>query len=186
MKVRDLWKSRGSIMKIIGISGWSGNGKTTLLVRLIPALIARGYRVSTIKHAHHKFDIDTPGKDSFRHREAGAMEVLISSSSRWALMHENRDGPETSLEELIAKMAPVDILLVEGFKSEDFPKIEVWRPESGTEPRVASDSSIIALATPDLSFKAHVPILDLNDENSIAEFIIQYFKLEATVHGTAG
>lgn len=173
-------------MKIIGISGWSGNGKTTLLVRLIPALIARGFTVSTIKHAHHKFDIDTPGKDSYRHREAGAAEVLISSSTRWALMHENDDSGEARLDDLISKMAPVDILLVEGFKSEDFPKIEVWRPESGTEPRVTSDNSIIAIATPDRSFKTPVPVLDLNDENAIAEFIIQFFNLEVAAHGTAG
>lgn len=173
-------------MKIIGISGWSGNGKTTLLVRLIPALIARGFTVSTIKHAHHKFDIDTPGKDSYRHREAGAAEVLISSSTRWALMHENDDSVEARLDDLISKMAPVDILLVEGFKSEDFPKIEVWRPESGTEPRVTSDNSIIAIATPDRSFKTPVPVLDLNDENAIAEFIIQFFNLEVAAHGTAG
>jgi molybdopterin-guanine dinucleotide biosynthesis protein MobB len=173
-------------MEIIGISGWSGNGKTTLLTRLIPALIKRGFKVSTIKHAHHKFDIDTPGKDSYRHREAGAEEVLISSSSRWALMHENHGSGEARLEYLIAKMTPVDILLVEGFKSEDFPKIEVWRRESGTEPRVTSDSNIIALATPDLSYSAPVPVLDLNDENAIAEFIVQFFKLEETTHGTAG
>ncbi|MDF2367813.1 molybdopterin-guanine dinucleotide biosynthesis protein B [Sneathiella sp.] len=173
-------------MNIIGISGWSGNGKTTLLTRLIPALIKRGFKVSTIKHAHHKFDIDTPGKDSYRHREAGAEEVLISSSSRWALMHENHDRGEARLDDLIAKMVPVDILLVEGFKSEDFPKIEVWRRESGTEPRVSSDSSIVALATPELSYTAPVPVLDLNDENAIAEFIVQFFKLEVAAHGTAG
>lgn len=173
-------------MEIIGISGWSGNGKTTLLTRLIPALIKRGFKVSTIKHAHHKFDIDTPGKDSYRHREAGAEEVLISSSNRWALMHENHDSGEARLEYLIAKMAPVDILLIEGFKSEDFPKIEVWRRESATEPRVNSDSSIIALATSELSYTAPVPVLDLNDENAIAEFIVQFFKLEEAAHGTAG
>ena len=173
-------------MNIIGISGWSGNGKTTLLTRLIPALLERGYTVSSIKHAHHKFDIDTPGKDSYRHREAGAQEVLISSSSRWALMHENRDGKEASLDELLQKMAPVDILLIEGFKSEDFPKIEVWRAESGTTPRMTSDQSIVAIATPDLALKAPVPVLDLNDENAIADFIVHYFKLEAATHETAG
>ncbi|MEX1034908.1 MAG: molybdopterin-guanine dinucleotide biosynthesis protein B [Sneathiella sp.] len=173
-------------MKVIGISGWSGNGKTTLLVRLIPALIARGYSVSTIKHAHHKFDIDTPGKDSYRHREAGAAEVLISSSTRWAIMHENRDGKEAKLDELIARLSPVDILLVEGFKTEDFPKIEVWRAESGTEPRYTADRSVIALATPDPGHDTPIPTLDLNDEFGIADFIIQYFNLEKAVHGTAG
>ena len=173
-------------MKVIGISGWSGNGKTALLVRLIPALKARGYSVSSIKHAHHNFDIDTPGKDSFRHREAGAAEVLVSSANRWALMHENRDEAEATLDELIAKLSPVDILLVEGFKTEDFPKIEVWRTESGTRPRFMSDKTVIALATPTSDFEAPIPVLDLNDEHCIAEFIIQHFKLERATHGTAG
>ncbi|PHQ71820.1 MAG: molybdopterin-guanine dinucleotide biosynthesis protein B [Sneathiella sp.] len=166
-------------MKILGISGWSGNGKTTLLVRLIPALKARGFSVSTIKHAHHKFDIDRPGKDSFRHREAGAEEVLISSSNRWALMHENLDGQEASLDQLLSLISPVDLLLIEGFKSEDFPKIEVWRKKAGSEARVHTDPSIIAVATPDEIPDASVPLLDLDDESEIANFIIEYFKLKA-------
>ncbi|WP_373089583.1 molybdopterin-guanine dinucleotide biosynthesis protein B [Sneathiella sp.] len=173
-------------MNVIGISGWSGNGKTTLLTRLIPALLDRGYSVSSIKHAHHKFDIDTPGKDSFRHREAGAQEVMVSSSSRWALMHENRGEEEASLEQLIEKMLPVDILLIEGFKEEGIPKIEVWREESGTIPRLQTDRHIIAIATPDQILKSPVPVLNLNDEQSIADFIIRYFGLEVTIHETAG
>jgi molybdopterin-guanine dinucleotide biosynthesis protein MobB len=171
---------------ILGISGWSGNGKTTLLTRLIPELNRRGFTVSTIKHAHHKFDIDRPGKDSFRHREAGAQEVLISSSNRWAFMHENRDGKEATLDELLPMMAPVDILLIEGYKSESFPKIEVWRKEAGSEPRVHTDPTIIAVATSKPGMTFPVPVLDLNDETRVAEFIIQYFKLEVRPHEPAG
>ncbi|MEH6526230.1 MAG: molybdopterin-guanine dinucleotide biosynthesis protein B [Sneathiella sp.] len=173
-------------MNILGISGWSGNGKTTLLTRLIPALIQRGHTVSTIKHAHHKFDIDRPGKDSFRHREAGAHEVLISSTNRWALMHENLDEGEAHLDQLVEKMAPVDLLLIEGFKTEDFPKIEVWREESGTTPRMDVDKTIIALACPNKDFEATIPILNLNDENEIADFIVSYFQLEAVIDVPAG
>lgn len=167
-------------MHIIGISGWSGNGKTTLLTRLIPILNARGYDVSTVKHAHHSFDIDTPGKDSHRHREAGASEVLISSASRWALMHESRDGTEASLQDIIQKVTPVDFLLIEGFKSEKFPKIEVWRPESGSPPRFAGDSTIIALATTEAGYTAPVPVLNLDDEEQVADFIINYFTQEGS------
>jgi molybdopterin-guanine dinucleotide biosynthesis adapter protein len=173
-------------MNILGISGWSGNGKTTLLTRLIPALISRGHSVSTIKHAHHKFDIDRPGKDSFRHREAGAHEVLISSSNRWALMHENTDEGEARLDDLIKKMTPVDILLIEGFKTEDFPKIEVWREESGTTPRMTVDTSIIAIACPDINLDAKIPVLDLNNVNHIADFIVAYFQLGVLANDAAG
>lgn len=173
-------------MNILGISGWSGNGKTTLLTRLIPALIQRGLTVSTIKHAHHKFDIDRPGKDSFRHREAGAHEVLISSSNRWALMHENFDESEAPLEQLLEKMTPVDLLLIEGFKTEDFPKIEVWREESGTTPRMDIDKTIIAIACPSKDLKAAIPVLNLNDENEIANFIVAYFQLEVALNVPAG
>ncbi|MFT6556773.1 molybdopterin-guanine dinucleotide biosynthesis protein B [Sneathiella sp.] len=166
-------------MKIIGISGWSGNGKTTLLERLIPSLMSKGYSVSTLKHAHHHFDIDKPGKDSFRHREAGATEVLISSSNRWALMHENRDGQEADMVSLIAQMTPVDILLVEGFKSENFPKIEVWREESDAPPLHLKDETVVAVATDSGTLKTDLPLLDLNDEDAVAEFIIQKFMTKA-------
>ena len=114
-------------MKIFGLTGWSGSGKTTLLVRLIPELIGIGLSVSTIKHAHHSFDIDTPGKDSFEHRAAGASEVMISSARRWALMHENIDDPELGLDSLLDRMSPTDVVLVEGFKDEPHQKIEVYR-----------------------------------------------------------
>ncbi|MBL4740869.1 MAG: molybdopterin-guanine dinucleotide biosynthesis protein B [Sneathiella sp.] len=159
-------------MKVIGISGWSGNGKTTLLERLLPILINRGYSVSTLKHAHHNFDIDKPGKDSFRHREAGATEVLISSAQRWALMHENRDEDEAGLQSLISKMTPVDILLIEGFKKEKFPKIEVWREKNDTEPLFITDNSVVAIATNATDLKTKLPLLNINDEKEIADFII--------------
>ena len=115
-------------MKIFGLAGWSGSGKTTLVKRLLPELILRGYSVSTVKHAHHNFDIDKPGKDSYEHRRAGATEVMVGSANRWALMHENCSGLEPSLEELVARMSSVDILLVEGFKRERHAKLEIHRP----------------------------------------------------------
>ncbi len=166
-------------MKIIGISGWSGNGKTTLLEQLIPALIDKGYTVSTLKHAHHKFDIDRPGKDSHRHREAGATEVLISSAARWALMHENKNEKEADLESLISKMAPVDILLIEGFKKERFPKIEVWREGIKDAPLFTVDDTVVAVATdcPDLDTK--LPLLDLNNAQEVADFVIGKFMNKA-------
>src|SRR3546814_9186396 len=118
-------------MKVLGITGWSGSGKTTLLADLIPLLVAQGLRVSTIKHAHHDFDVDQPGKDSYRHRAAGASEVLISSARRFALMRELRGEPEPGLAELLARLTPVDLVLVEGFKREAHPKIEVSRADPG-------------------------------------------------------
>ncbi|OUR79410.1 molybdopterin-guanine dinucleotide biosynthesis protein B [Alphaproteobacteria bacterium 46_93_T64] len=165
-------------MEVIGISGWSGNGKTTLLENLIPALIDKGFSVSTLKHAHHKFDVDHPGKDSFRHREAGAKEVLISSKTRWALMSENIDDDELSVTELIEKMSPVDILLIEGFKKEDFRKIEIIRNDNDTEPLYKSDPTVIAVATDRNDIKTELPLLDLNDVSAIAAFIIMTCGLE--------
>src|SRR3954447_10594170 len=126
-------RARGPGMRIFGLAGWSGSGKTTLLTGVIPELMARGFAVSTIKHAHHEFDIDRPGKDSWRHRRAGARGVMVASSRRWALMHEMHDSPEPSLDELVARMTPVDLLLVEGFKQQPHPKIEVHRPSLGME-----------------------------------------------------
>ena len=163
-------------MIVLGISGWSGNGKTTLLVKLIPALIDRGYSVSTIKHAHHKFDVDRPGKDSFRHREAGAKEVLISSSARWALMHETRAiEEEAELADLKKHLSPVDILLIEGFKNESFPKIEVWRNVRDTPPLYLNDPSVIAVATDQKIIDANIPVLDIDDSETLADFIVDRF-----------
>ena len=131
-------------MRIFGLAGWSGSGKTTLLAAVIPDLVARGLTVSTIKHAHHEFDIDRPGKDSWRHREAGAREVMVASSRRWALMHELGEAPEPSLDELVARISPVDLLLVEGWKRHPHPKIEVHRPSLGKPLLYLGDPAAVA------------------------------------------
>jgi molybdopterin-guanine dinucleotide biosynthesis adapter protein len=157
---------------VLGLAGWSGSGKTTLLTRLIPALTARGLSVSTIKHAHHAFDIDTPGKDSWRHREAGAAEVLVSSAQRWALMHELRGAREATLDELLAKLAPVDLVLVEGFKREPHAKIEVWRRANGKPPLHPDDPTIVAVASDAPVPGLALPLLPLDDPERIADFIV--------------
>lgn len=162
---------------IIGIIGWSGSGKTSLLSDLLPVLIAKGFTVSTMKHTHHDFDMDQPGKDSYRHREAGAQEVLLTSRKRWALLHELRDAPEYEMDELIAKMAPVDILLIEGFKSHSYPKIEVNRPSLGKKLLCRTDESVVALATDESVDDVGVPLLDLNNIDAIADFIVEYLNL---------
>ena len=159
-------------MKIFGLAGWSGSGKTTLLDALIPQLVQRGVAVSTIKHAHHEFDIDRPGKDSWRHRQAGASEVMVASSRRFALMHELRDAPEPSLEELIARMAAVDLLLVEGFKRDSHPKLEVHRPSVGKPFLYPDDPHIVAIAS-DAPLTAPLPVLPLADVAAIADFILR-------------
>lgn len=167
---------------VIGVTGWSGSGKTALIVRLIPALAARGYRVATVKHAHHAFDIDTPGKDSFEHRAAGATEVVVSSAKRWAIMHENRDTAEPALEDLLAKLSPVDIVLVEGFKNEAHTKIEVHRPVTGVDLICTTNPSIVAVASDaplsgafaDGASATGIPLLDLNDTAAIADFVIAH------------
>lgn len=161
-------------MKIFGLTGWSGSGKTALMVRLIPALTARGLRVSTVKHAHKGFDIDHPGKDSHNHRAAGATEVLVSSPRRWALMHELRDDePELTLSELVAKLSPVDLLLIEGFKREPHAKIEVWRAAVDKPLIAAGDSSIVAVASDGPVPDCPVPVLDLNDAEAVAAFVVE-------------
>lgn len=134
-------------MRLIGLAGWSGAGKTTLLRRLIPALIGQGFSVSTLKHAHHGFDVDQPGKDSWEHRQAGATEVLIGSANRWALMHELRGTAEPDLAALVARLSPVDLVLVEGFKRGPHPKIEVHRVANGKPFLHPEDATILALAT---------------------------------------
>lgn len=160
-------------MILFGITGWSGSGKTTLLVRLIPALVARGLSVSTIKHAHHGFDVDRPGKDSFEHRRAGATEVLIGSANRWALMHELRGAPEPTLPELAARLSPVDVVLVEGFKRNPHPKIEVWRAATGKPPLFPEDAMIRAVASDGPVPGCDRPVLALDDVDAIAAFIIR-------------
>jgi len=161
-------------MKVLGLAGWSGSGKTTLLVGLLPRLVAAGLTVSTVKHAHHSFDVDSPGKDSFRHREAGASEVLVSSANRWALMHENRGADEPGLEELLAHIAPVDLVLVEGFKHERHAKIEVHRQALGQPLLCRSDPSIVAVVTDAVLADLELPVLDVSDQAAVADFILAY------------
>jgi molybdopterin-guanine dinucleotide biosynthesis adapter protein len=158
-------------MRLIGLAGWSGSGKTTLLAKLIPALVAKGQRVSTIKHAHHEFDIDQPGKDSWIHRQAGATEVLVASTRRFALMHELHDEVEPTLPQLLARLALVDIVLIEGFKRDPHPKIEIHRPENGKPLLQPDDPWIAAVASPARVSMA-VPWLPLDDIDAIADFIM--------------
>lgn len=159
-------------MRIIGLAGWSGSGKTTLLTKVIPCLTARGKRVSTLKHAHHAFDVDRPGKDSFEHRSAGATEVLVVSGNRWALMHELRGAPEPELPQLLAKLSDVDLVLVEGFKREPFPKLEIHRVENGKPLLHPDDHWIVAIASDTPLPDATVPVVDLNDIERIADLLL--------------
>jgi molybdopterin-guanine dinucleotide biosynthesis adapter protein len=166
-------------MKVMGLAGWSGSGKTTLMMRLLPELIGRGLTVSTMKHAHHNFDIDQPGKDSYVHRSAGATEVVVSSINRWALMHENRGGPEPSAAELMRQMTPVDLLLIEGFKRESHPKLEVYRRANGKPLLHPEDPHIVAVASDGPLPEVTLPVLALNDTRMIADFILDYCGLTA-------
>jgi len=161
-------------MRIIGLAGWSGSGKTTLVTKVIPRLVARGLRVSTLKHAHHGFDLDTPGKDSFMHRAAGATEVLISSGKRWAILHELREEPEWDLAALTAKMSAVDLVLVEGFKRDAFPKLEIHRSANGKPLLHPEDPHIVAVACDTPLPAAAVPVVDLNDIDAIADLLLQH------------
>ena len=160
-------------MRIIGLAGWSGSGKTTLIKKLIPCLITRGVSVSTLKHAHHGFDLDQPGKDSFFHRAAGATEVIISSAKRWAILHELREQPEWDLGALVAKMSPVDLVLVEGFKRDAFPKLEIHRVENGKPLIHPEDPHIVAIASNVPLPQAKVPVVDLDDTEGIADLLLR-------------
>ncbi|WP_034411010.1 molybdopterin-guanine dinucleotide biosynthesis protein B [Derxia gummosa] len=172
-------------MKVFGITGWSGSGKTTLIERLLPALVARGLSVSVIKHTHHNFDIDKPGKDSHRIREAGAHEVLLAGDHRWVLMHELRDEAEPPLEAQLARMAPVDIVIVEGYKRAPMPKLEVWREEVGKPVRFPEDDSIVGVAYdgPPPAGCA-LPLLLLSDIEAIATFATKH-ALDVTIEAHA-
>jgi molybdopterin-guanine dinucleotide biosynthesis protein B len=161
-------------MRIIGLAGWSGSGKTTLLTKLIPRLVRRGLRVSTLKHAHHAFDVDQPGKDSHTHRLAGATEVLVGSANRWALVHELRGDAEPTLAMLLAKLSPVDLVLVEGYKREPHPKLEVYRAAVGKPPLHPDDPAIVAVAADAALPQARIPVLDLNDVEAIADVLLRY------------
>ena len=161
-------------MKVFGLAGWSGSGKTTLLTKLLPILVARGIRVSTLKHAHHGFDVDKPGKDSYVHREAGASEVIVVSARRWALMHELRGAPEPSVEDLIERMTPVDLLMIEGFKHHAHDKIEVYRPALDKPMLSLDDPHVVAVASDVPVAGLRVPRFDLDDIEAIAAFIIDH------------
>lgn len=160
-------------MQVYGIVGRKNSGKTHLVARLVRAAVARGLAVSTLKHAHHGFDVDQPGKDSWLHREAGATEVLVASASRWALLHEHRGAPEPSLAELLARLGPCDLVLVEGFKRDPHPKLEVYRASCGQPPLGTDDAQVEAVATDDpAALQSGLPVLALDDTESVLDFIL--------------
>ena len=167
--------NRPGSTRVFGFAGWSGSGKTTLIEQILPRLVAAGHRVSLVKHAHHSFDVDQPGKDSFRHRRAGCQEVLVTSGNRWALMHELRGGPELTLDDALARLSSCDLALVEGFKSAPIPKLEVWRAEVGKPLLHPQDPNIIGIATnapgelPEGATR--VKVLSLTDYDAVATFV---------------
>jgi len=159
-------------MKVFGFAGWSGSGKTTLIEQLIPRFVLQGMSVSLIKHAHHQFDIDRPGKDSYRHRHAGCTEVMVTSDVRWALMHELRGESEHTLEQQIERMAPVDLLLVEGWKSQPLPKLEVYREANGKPLLFPGDGHIVAIAS-DVPVETKLPRFEIGDYDGIAQHVLE-------------
>ena len=163
-------------MKVFGFAGYSGAGKTTLIENLIPRFVLEGLTVSLIKHAHHGFDIDKPGKDSYRHREAGCSEVLLTSDQRWVLMHELRGRREPTLEDQLAILSPCDLALVEGYKASAIPKLEVHRPAHGRPLMFPENPHIVALAS-DVPIETSLPLFDLNDYDRIAGFVMTYLQL---------
>src|SRR5215470_266535 len=174
-------------MRIIGLAGWSGAGKTTLLVKVIPRLVGRGLTVSTLKHAHHSFDIDQPGKDSHSHRLAGATEVLVGAASRWALVHELREEAEPPLTALLAKLAPVDLVIIEGYKREAHPKLEVYRAAVGKPLLHPEDPHIVAVASDNPLPQARVPVISLDDIDAIADVLLKHaVPLKAALSQRAG
>ena len=160
-------------MNVFGVTGWKNAGKTGLMERLVAEINGRGHSVSTLKHAHHTFDVDHPGKDSPRHRLAGASQVSLASTERWALMNEHRGAEEPSLSELLAKLEPVDVVLIEGWKRDSHPKVEAWRAETGNPLIAPNDPTILAVAS-DTSFEIDRPVFDLDDTAAIANFILDY------------
>ena len=165
-------------MRRLGLAGWSGADKTTLLTGLIPRLRARGISVSTVKHAHHDFDIDSPGKDSWRHREAGAREVMLAAERRWVLMHERGPVPEAELDELLARMTPVDLVLIEGFRHSPHDKIEVHRAAIGRPLLAPDDSHIVAVASDTALPGLAVPVLPVDDHDALAGFVVGHCGLD--------
>jgi molybdopterin-guanine dinucleotide biosynthesis protein B len=176
-----------SAARVLGLVGWSGSGKTTLLLKLLPLLAQRGRRVATLKHAHHAFDVDLPGKDSYEHRKAGACEVIVSSARRWAQMHELGDAPEVTLAQLLQRVSPCDLILVEGFKSAQHAKMEVFRQAVGKAALHPSDSHIIAIASDQPFPQARIPVVDLNAVAAIADLVeARAEPLEAVLTALAG
>lgn len=172
-------------MKVFGIAGYSGSGKTTLLEKLLPRLTGLGLRISVIKHAHHSFDIDKPGKDSYRHRAAGANEVLLASGERWVLLNELRGAAEPTLGEYLAHFSPCDLVFVEGFKHEAIPKLEVHRAANGKPPLWPENPHIVAVASDaplPAAAAAGLPVLDLDDVEAIVRFILVTMGLEGNLH----
>ena len=159
-------------MKIFGVIGWKNAGKTTLMERLVATIASRGFTVSTVKHVHHEVDLDQPGRDTYRHREAGAKEVILASASRFALMHENR-GEEASLPDVLSRLAPVDLVLIEGYKRDPHPKIEVWREAAGQPPICTQDPTIRALASDFALSGLPIPLFHMDDAETIASFILR-------------
>ena len=173
-------------MRVIGLAGWSGAGKTTLITTLIPAIIARGVSVSTLKHAHHAFDVDQPGKDSYIHRSAGATEVLVASATRFALMHELRGAAEPSLAELLGKLAPVDLVLIEGFKRERHPKLEIHRHANGKPLLYGDFPNVVAVASDTPLTNVSVPTVGLDDIEAIIDILLAHAApIEAVTGGRA-
>jgi molybdopterin-guanine dinucleotide biosynthesis protein B len=159
-------------MRILGLAGWSGSGKTTLLAKIIPRLVARGYTVSTVKHAHHGFDVDTPGKDSHTHRMAGATEVLVASGKRWALMHELRASREPTIYDLLQKMSPVDLVLIEGFKSARHARIEVYRKDVGKPPFHPENPHVVGIVSDTPFPDAGRPVVDIDNVEAVVELVL--------------
>jgi molybdopterin-guanine dinucleotide biosynthesis protein B len=160
-------------MKVFGFAGWSGSGKTTLIEQLIPRFARAGLTVSLVKHAHHSFEVDQPGKDSYRHREAGCKEVLVSSDKRWVVLHELRGEPEPSLDEQIKRVSPCDLLLIEGYKHYPMPKLEIYREANGKPLLHPEDPHIVAIAA-DVRVETELPRFALGDHDRIAAFILAY------------
>jgi len=163
-------------MRLFGFAGWSGSGKTTLIDRLVPRFTSQGLTVSLVKHAHHEFDIDQPGKDSFLHREAGCEEVLITSSARWALMHELHGAKELSVDEAIARISPCDLLLIEGFKTAPIPKLEIYRRSLGKPLLHPDDPHILAIAS-DGALTTLLPHFEIDDVDDISAFVLQHSRV---------
>jgi molybdopterin-guanine dinucleotide biosynthesis adapter protein len=158
-------------MKVYGVIGWKNSGKTSLMERLVTEITGRGFSVSTVKHVHHAVDLDQPGKDTWRHRQAGAREVVLASADRLAILVEHR-GPEPELPAVLARLAPVDLVLVEGYKRDAHPKVEVWREETG-QPLIQPGDPLVRAVATDAALTLPVPVLDLNDTGAVADFILR-------------